>query len=121
MSWSRAKEELPLVGLKDLICQASLVYPSSSFIPCLWVYVTRVSDWHSCNLILDAHLQSSLEFDDQSSQIRVASIQDQGLEEVQIVLYCPIILVVGGPFQSVGSICVMRAPRRKQSSIYLNT
>jgi len=37
--------------------------------------------------------------------ICVTCVGDQGLEVVQIVIYCPTSLVVGGSFQSVDRIC----------------
>jgi len=41
----------------------------------------------------------------QCPEICVTRVGDQGLEAVQIVVYCPTSLVVGGSFQSVDRVC----------------
>jgi len=56
-------------------------------------------------LVLDAQLETSLKLHHQCPGICVTHIGDQGLEVVQIVVYCPTSLVVGGSFQSVDRIC----------------
>jgi len=57
------EKELLLVRLEDLVYQTSLVNPSGSFVLYLWIHITRVSNGHSCNLVLNTYLQHSLEFD----------------------------------------------------------
>jgi len=55
-------------------------------------------------LVLDAQLETSSKLHYQCPGIYITHIGDQGLEVVQIVIYCPTSLVVGGSFQSVDRI-----------------
>jgi len=56
-------------------------------------------------LVLDAQLETSSKLHHQCLGIHVTRVGDQGLEVVQIVIYCPTSLVVRGSFQSVDRIC----------------
>jgi len=82
-----------------------LVDPLGSCVPSLRISVCGSFEGHGSDLALDARLEASAEFYHQSPGVRVSSVGDQGQEGVQIVVYCPVSLIIRGALQSVNSVC----------------
>ena len=85
--------------------QPHLVDPLGCCIPGLWIGICGLSKEHCGNLTLDVQFESLAEFYYQGPRVRVASIQDQGQEAVQVVVYYLVSLIVRGPFQGIDYIC----------------
>jgi len=56
-------------------------------------------------LALNVCPEASAEFHHKSLGVSVSGIRDQGKEAVQVIVHCPVSLVVHGAFQSVNGIC----------------
>ena len=91
------REHQILQELEDLVGQLDLVLY-------LRVSVSGSSVRHSGNLILNVHPESLSKLHHQSLQVYVASIRDQGLEAVQIVVHHLISLVVECSLQDIYSV-----------------
>jgi len=82
-----------------------LVDPSGSCIPSLRISVYGSSEGHGSNLALDAHLEASAELYHKSPGVSISGVRDQGQEGVQVVVYRPVSLIIGGALQSVNGVC----------------
>jgi len=91
--------------LEGLIGQPCLVDPLGSYVPSLQISVCGSSEWHGSDLALDARLEASMELYHKSPGISVSGVGDQGQESIQVVIYCPVSLIIRGAFQSVNGIC----------------
>jgi len=82
-----------------------LVDPLGSCVPSLRISVCGSSKGHSSDLALDARLEASAELYHKSLGVSVSGVRDQGQEYVQVVVYSPVSLIIGGALQSVKGIC----------------
>jgi len=63
-----------------------------------------LSEGHGGDLALNVHPEASAELHHKSPEISVSGVGDQGKKAVQVIVNCPVSLVVCGAFQSVNSI-----------------
>jgi len=56
-------------------------------------------------LFLNVRPEASAELHHKSSGVSVSGVRDQGEEAVQVIVHCPVSLVVRGAFQSINGIC----------------
>jgi len=91
--------------LEGFIGQPCLVDPPGSCVPSLWISVCGSSEGHGSDLALDARLEASAELYHKSPGVSVSGVGDQGQEDVQIVVYRPVSLIIGGALQSVNGVC----------------
>jgi len=82
-----------------------LVDPLGSHIPSLRISVCGSSAEDGSDLALDARLQASAELYHKSLGVSVSGVRDQGQEGVQVVVYSPVSLIIGGALQSVNGVC----------------
>jgi len=82
-----------------------LVNPPGSCIPSFQISVCGSSKRHGSDLALDARLEPSAELYHKSPGVSVSGIGDQGQEGVQVVVYSPVSLIIGGALQSVNGVC----------------
>jgi len=55
-------------------------------------------------LALNVHPEASAELHHKSLGVSVSGVEDQGQEAVQVIVHCPVSLVVRGAFQSINGI-----------------
>jgi len=91
--------------LKGLIGQPCLVNPPGSYVPSLQISVCGSSEWHGSDLALNAQLEALTELHHKSPGVSVFSVRDQGQESVQVVVHCPVSLIIRGAFQSINGVC----------------
>jgi len=91
--------------LEGFIGQLCLVDPPGSCVPSLRISVCGSSEGHGSDLALDARLQASTELYHKSPGVSVSGVGDQGQEGVQVVIYSPVSLIIGGALQSVNGVC----------------
>jgi len=82
-----------------------LVDPPGSYVPSLRISVCGSSERHGSDLALDACLQASAELYHKSPGVSISGVGDQGQEGVQVVVYSPVSLIIGGALQSINGIC----------------
>jgi len=91
--------------LEGFIGQPCLVDFLGSCVPSLRISVCGSSEGHGSDLTLDARLQASVELYHKSLGVSVSSVRGQGQEDVQVVVYSPVSLIIGGALQSVNGVC----------------
>ena len=91
--------------MKSLIGQLCLVDPLGGCIPSLQISVSGSSEGHDGNLVLDVRLETPAELYYQGPGVSVSGVGDQGQKTIQVVIYCPVTLIIQGVFQSINGIC----------------
>jgi len=91
--------------LESLIGEPRLVDPPGSCVPDLRISVSGSSKGHGGDLALNVHPEALVEFHHKSPGVSVSGVGDQGEEAVQVIVHCPVSLVVCGAFQSINGIC----------------
>jgi len=56
-------------------------------------------------LVLDVRLETPAELYYQGPGVSVSGVGDQGQKTIQVVIYCPVTLIIQGVFQSINGIC----------------
>jgi len=90
--------------LESLICEPRLVDPPGSCVPGLQISVSGSSEGHGGDLALNVRLEASAELHHKGPGVSVSGVGDQREEAVQVIVNCPVSLVVRGAFQSVDGV-----------------
>jgi len=101
----RGRSRRPERRLESLIGEPRLVDPLGSYVPGLWISVSRSSEGHGGDLALNVRPEASAELHYKSPGVSVSGVGDQGEEAVQVIVHRPVSLVVCRAFQSVNGIC----------------
>jgi len=80
--------------LKSLIGQPCLVDSLGGCIPSLQIGVCELSERHDGDLALDVRLEALVELYYQGLGVSVSGIRDQGQETVQVIVHCPVSLII---------------------------
>jgi len=96
--------------LESFIGEPRLVDPLGSCVPGLWISISGSSEGHGGDLALNVCPEASAELHHKSLGVSVSGVGDQGQEAVQVIIHCPVSLVVRGAFQSINDIrfCIDR-------------
>jgi len=82
-----------------------LVDPPGSCVPGLRIGVSGSFKGHGGDLALNVCPEASAELHHKSPGVSVSSVRDQGSKTVQVIVHCPVSLVVRRAFQSINGIC----------------